>query len=166
MSQLCSFDVISEVNLQEVDNAVNQATKEIQLRYDFKGTKCSFEFDRVKKQIVILAIDSMKLHAMQEILRSKAVKRALPVKALRFEEESKVFGEMLRQEVNIQVGLSKDNAKQIVKDIKTLSAKVQASIQGETVRVSGKKIDDLQSVIAFLKSKEYDFAVQFVNYRN
>jgi cyclic-di-GMP-binding protein len=165
MSQLCSFDIISEVDLQEVDNAVNQAIKEIQLRYDFKGSKCSFELDRNEKQVVILAVDSMKLHAMQEILRAKAAKRGVHVKALRFEKESKVFGDMLRQEVKLQVGLSQDNAKLIVKDIKTLSVKVQASIQGETVRISGKKIDDLQTVIGFIKAKEYDFAMQFVNYR-
>ncbi|MBN1493955.1 MAG: YajQ family cyclic di-GMP-binding protein [Candidatus Omnitrophica bacterium] len=166
MAKDCSFDVISEVDLQEVDNAVNQASKEIQLRYDFKGSKSSYEFDRTKKIIVLIAQDTMKLHAMQEILRAKMVKRSVPLKALRFEKEEKTFGEMVRQEVVIQVGISKENAKLIVKDIKTLKAKVQASIQGDIVRVSGKKIDDLQEIIAFLKGRNYDFALQFVNYRN
>ncbi|MFC1809446.1 YajQ family cyclic di-GMP-binding protein [Candidatus Omnitrophota bacterium] len=166
MAQLPSFDIISEVNLQEVDNAVNQAKKEILLRYDFKGSKSSFEFDRVQKAVVIIADDAMKLRAMQEILRTKITKRGVPLKALRFEKEAKTFGDMFRQDVMLQVGISKENAKMIIKDIKSMKSKVQTAIQGDIVRVSGKKIDDLQAIMSFLKEKEYNFALQFVNYRS
>lgn len=165
MADACSFDIVSDIDMQEVDNAVNQAAREIKLRYDFKNSKSSFTFNRAEKKITILADDAMKLRSMHDILKAKAVKRGIALKALQFGKEEKAFGETIRQEVTLQVGIAQDNAKKIVKDIKELKTKVQASIQGDQVRVSGKKIDDLQEVIRVLKEKEYDFALQFVNYR-
>ena len=165
MADACSFDIVSDVDLQEVDNAVNQAKKDIQLRYGFRGSKSSFELDREKKKVVIHADDGMKLLSMQTILREKMVKRGVNLKALKFEKEEKTFGESIKQDVLLQVGIAKEQAKILVQDIKNFGFKVQASIQGEQIRVSGKKIDDLQDVIHALKSKEYDFSVQFVNFR-
>lgn len=165
MASVCSFDIVSKVEPQEIDNAVNQAKQEIGLRYDFKGSKSSFEFKRTEMIIVLLAEDQMKLHSMQEILRAKIVKRSIPIKALSFEKEETVFGDNLRQNVTVQAGISKENARIIVKDIKETKTKVQAAIQDDQIRVTGKKIDDLQEVMAVLKEKDYDFSLQYVNFR-
>lgn len=165
-----SFDVVSQVDLQEIDNAINQAKKEIDNRYDFKGSLAELEPDianKTGKKITIKAADKMKLEAMAEILRQKMSKRGISPKALKFEEAEKASGDTLRQIVIIQEGVSTEQGKKIVKIIKDQNLKkIQAQIQGEQVRVTGPKRDDLQVVIALLKEKVDDMALQFVNFRD
>jgi hypothetical protein len=165
MAENYSFDIVSEINWQEIDNAVNQARKEILQRYDFKGSKSSIDYSQKDKTITIMADDDYKLKAVIDILQNKFVKRSIPLKAMKFKTAEQASGGMLRQVVEIQQGISKDNCKLIVKIIKDSKLKVQAAIQDEQVRVSGRNKDDLQSAIALVKNAELDFAVQFVNYR-
>lgn len=159
-----SFDVVSKVDMQEVDNAVNQAIKELANRYDFKNSKSKIEFD--KKSITILADDNMKLKAIHEILNTKIAKRGIGVRALDYKEPDTALGGALRQKVEIKQGISQDDGKKIVKTIKDAGLKkVQAQIQQDQVRVTGPKRDDLQEAIALLK-KEIDLELQFVNFKD
>ena len=159
-----SFDVVSNVNMQEVDNAVNQTIKEIQTRYDFKGSKCEVQWD--KTSITLLADDKMKLSAMQEMLKQKIAKRGIGLRALDFADPEDASGGSLRQKISIKQGISQDDGKKIVKLIKEEGLKkVQAQIQGDQLRVSGPKRDDLQAVISILKQK-VDLELQFVNFRD
>ena len=162
---LNSFDIVSEINWQEIDNAINQTRKEIFTRYDFKGSKSSIDINQKDKILTILADDDFKLRAVVDILQNKFVKRNVPLKALKFKPAEEAHMGMLRQIVEVQQGISKDNSRKIVKMIKDSKIKVQAAIQDEQVRVSSKSKDDLQSVISLIKNAELDFAVQFVNYR-
>jgi uncharacterized protein YajQ (UPF0234 family) len=160
-----SFDVVSQVDLQEIDNAMNQAKKEIANRYDFKGHLA--EIDIEDKKITIKASDKMKLEAITEILRQKMSKRGISPKALKFEEAEKATGDSLRQVVIVQEGISTEQGKKIVKLIKDQNLKkIQAQIQGEQVRITGPKRDDLQAVIAILKEKVDDMSLQYVNFRD
>lgn len=161
-----SFDVVSEVDLQEVDNAVNQAIKEIQQRYDFKGTHNEVELDKAGATIAILAADDYKLDAICDILKGKMVRRGLSVKALDFGTKEPASHSAVRQRVTIQQGIAKDKAKEIVKAIKDSKLKVQAQIMDDQVRVTGKKIDDLQSVIQLLKGRDFSIDMQFINMRS
>jgi uncharacterized protein YajQ (UPF0234 family) len=165
MPQDASFDIVSSVDLQEIDNAVNQAMKEIAVRYDFKGSASRIEFDRLQKKITILADDEMKLRALKEILSMRCAKRGISVKALKFGEEEKALGDSVRQQVEIIQGIPQEKAKEIVRVIKDLKLKVQPSIQGDQIRVSGKKKDELQTVIVRLRESKLDIPLQFVNYR-
>jgi len=165
MAQDPSFDIVSEIDLQEVDNAINQAKKEIAMRYDFKGSNSSYEFNRDQKKIVILAADDMKLQAMQDILTTKGSKRDISPKAFNFKTPEDALGGALRQEVELVCGLSQEISKQIVKWIKETKLKVQGSIQGEKVRVQGKKRDDLQSIQGMLREKPIGVPFQYTNYR-
>ena len=165
MAENYSFDIVSEINWQEIDNAVNQARKEILQRYDFKGSKSSIDYSQKEKTLTILSDDDYKLKAVIDILQNKFVKRAIPLKALKYKPAEQASGGMMRQLIEIQQGISKDNARLIVKIIKDAKIKVQAAIQDEQVRVSGRDKDALQSAIALVKNSELDFAVQFVNYR-
>ena len=165
MAENYSFDIVSEISWQEIDNAVNQARKEIQQRYDFKGSKSSIEYSQKDKTMTVLADDDYKLKAVVDILQNKFVKRSIPLKAMKFKTVEQASGGMLRQVIEVQQGISKDNCKLIVKIIKDSKLKVQAAIQDEQVRVSGRNKDDLQAAIALVKEAELDFAVQFVNYR-
>lgn len=165
MPQDYSFDIVSQVDLQEVDNAVNQALKEIATRYDFKGSKSKIEFDRANKKIVLLADDDMKLRALKDILSMRCAKRNISVKSLKFGTEEKALGGAIRQEVEVIQGIPADKAKEIVRIIKEGKFKVQAAIQNEQIRVSGKDKDDLQAVIHILRESKVDLALQFVNYR-
>ena len=159
-----SFDVVSKVDMQEVDNAVNQARKEIATRYDFRGTKCTIEFD--KTSITLLADDKMKLQAMNEILNQKMVKRGVGVRSLDYKDAESSMGESLRQKIEIKQGISTEDAKKIVKHLKDQGLKkVSASIQGDQVRVTGPKRDDLQAAIAALKSG-IQLELQFVNFKD
>lgn len=159
-----SFDVVSKVDMQEVDNAINQARKEIDTRYDFRGAKCEIEFD--KKAIVLRASDKMKLQAMTEILNQKMSKRGVGVRSLDFKEPEAGTGDSLRQTIEIKQGISTDDAKKIVKLIKEQGLKkVQAQIQGDQVRVTGPKRDDLQAAIAVMK-QGVDLELQFVNFKD
>jgi uncharacterized protein YajQ (UPF0234 family) len=160
-----SFDIVSRVDLQEVSNAVQQSVKEIGQRFDFKGSKTSLELDKDKSEIGIISDDEYKLKSVIEILKNKLVKRNVPLKTLLFGKIEKAAGETLRQTLTLQQGISTERAKEIVKLIKDTKIKAQAEIQKDQVRVRAKKIDDLQSVIAMLKSKEFDFNIEFINYR-
>ena len=160
-----SFDIVSEINWQEVDNAINQARKEILTRYDFKGSKSSIEMNQKEKLITIIADDDFKLRSVIDILQNKFVKRSVPLKSLKYKPVEEAHMSMLRQVIEVQQGINKDNSRKIVKIIKDSKIKVQAAIQDEQVRVSGKSKDDLQEVMNLVRSSDLDFAVQFVNYR-
>jgi len=160
-----SFDVVSRVDMQEVSNAVQQAVKEISQRFDFKGSKSSIELNKEKAEITLSADDEYKLKSLTEILKNKLVKRNVSLKALSFGKVEKAAGDTVRQVVSLQQGLSPERAKDIVKLIKETKLKVQSEIQKDQVRVKAKKIDDLQAVIKMLKEKEFDFHIEFINYR-
>lgn len=164
MAKDCSFDVVSEVEMQEVDNAVNQAKKEIGTRYDFRGSKCAISLDG--DTINIHADDEYKLGAVIDILKGKMVKRNVSLKNLDYGKIEPASGGTVRQGVTIKKGLSKEVAKEVVKHIKSLKLKVNASIQENQVRVSGKDKDDLQAVIQELKQADYPVELQFVNFRS
>lgn len=160
-----SFDIVSKVNMQEVDNAVNQAQKEMQQRYDFKGSKSEIKWEK-KEEMTILADDDSKLASVIDILQTKFVKRGVSLKALDFEKVEDAAGSMKRQVVKLRMGIPTEKAKQIIKIIKDAKLKVQTQIQDEQVRVTGKKIDDLQEVIQLLKGKDVDIDLQFENMRS
>jgi len=160
-----SFDIVSRVDMQEVSNAVQQAVKEISQRFDFKGSKSSIDLNKEKGEITLIGDDDYKLKSLTEILKSKLVKRNVSLKALNFGNTEKASGDTLRQVITLQQGITPERAKDIVKLIKDMKLKVQAEIQKDQVRVRAKKIDDLQSVIGMLKGKEFDFHIEFINYR-
>lgn len=160
-----SFDIVSEVDLQEIDNAVNQTLKEIANRFDFKGSKATVSFNRTDKKIVLLGDDELRLKNLKDILATKLAKRSVPQKALRYLTEEKAFDGAIRQSAEIIQGIPQENAKEIVKQIKELKLKVQSSIQGEKVRVVSKSKDDLQSVMQNLRNSTFTVPIQFVNFR-
>jgi uncharacterized protein YajQ (UPF0234 family) len=157
-----SFDVVSKVNMQEVDNAVNQTNKEIQQRYDFKNSKAavSIEEDNLK----VVAEDDFRVRSVIDILQTKLLRRQVPIKNLEYGKVEEGGG-MARQIVKLKQGIDTETAKKIVKDIKGMKIKVQAQIMDDQVRVSAKKRDDLQAVIAALKENDYGQELQFANYR-
>lgn len=159
-----SFDVVSKVDLQEVDNAVNQALKEISTRYDFKGTVNELEL--AKEGLRILAADEYKLNAIKDILIAKLVKRKVSPKCFDYGPEEAASGGAIRQKASIVQGISKEKGKEIVKAIKETKLKVQAQIMDDQVRVTAKKIDDLQEVIQLLKQKDLGVELQFENMRS
>lgn len=160
-----SFDIVIEVDLQEVDNAVNQAKKELLSRYDFKNSKSSIDWDK-KEQITLLADDDYKLNAVTEILKSKFAKRGLSVKNLEFGKPEPSFEGTLRQQIKVQQGIPEDKAKSLVKMIKASPLKVQPSIQDEQVRVTGKKRDDLQQIMALVRGSDLGLDFKFNNLRD
>ena len=164
MAKENSFDIVSKTDYAEVTNALNQTSKEISQRFDFKGSKASVEL--VGKDLVLAAEDETKLRNMNDILQSKLVKRGISLKALDYQKIEPAAGGTVRQTVKVQQGIPGEKAKEIVKMIKDSKMKVQASIQGETVRVSGKDRDTLQEVIAALKAKDFGIDMQFDNYRS
>lgn len=159
-----SFDIVSKVDMQEVDNAINQTVKEIAQRYDFKGSKCEVTLE--KESIKVLADDDFKLKAVIDILQSKFIKRNISPKALQYGKAEQASGSMVRQIITLQVGISKEKAKEIGQVIKETKLKVQSQIQDDQLRVTGKNIDDLQEVIRVLKGKDLDIDMQFVNFRS
>jgi len=159
-----SFDIVSELDMQEIDNAVNQAIKEIQGRYDFRGSKSELKWD--KKEITLLADDDYKLGAMKDILQSKVHRRGLDIKVLKFEKEVPAGVQMLRQKVILLKGIEKEVAKDIVKLIKDSKLKVQPQIMDDKVRVTGKSIDDLQTTIQTVKKSNWPVPLQFNNMRS
>ncbi len=162
-----SFDIVNEVNLQEVDNAVNQTVKEISTRFDFRGSKSTIEFDKTEKKIKILADDELKLRAIHQLLEQKLVKRSVDLRTLDYGKQIEGSGNALRQEVTLKNGIDKEEAKKIVKLIKDSKIKVQAAIQDEQVRVTGKSIDDLQETIRTLRAAaEIGLPLQFINMRS
>jgi hypothetical protein len=160
-----SFDIVSEVDLQEMDNAVNQAKKELSQRYDFKGSKASIDYDRNEKKITLIADDDYKLHALVDILAGRLAKRNISRKSLKFNEPEKAFEGYLRQTVEICTGIEKEKAKELTGIIKKLGLKVQTHIEGEKVRISAAKKDDLQAVITHVRSLDFSIPLSFCNYR-
>jgi uncharacterized protein YajQ (UPF0234 family) len=159
-----SFDIVCKVDMQEVTNALDQARREIETRYDLKGSKNEVTLD--KTDIVLTAPDDMKLRAVADILQSKLHRRGVPLKALTWGAAEPAAGGTLRQRVALQQGIPVEKAREIVRLVKDTKLKVQAAIQENQVRVSGKNRDDLQKVIALLKDKDLGVALQFTNYRN
>ncbi|MBF0171239.1 MAG: YajQ family cyclic di-GMP-binding protein [Nitrospinae bacterium] len=165
MAKEHTFDIVSKTDMAEVVNAVNQATAEIGQRYDFKGSKAELTVDQKASTVTILADDEMKLTAVIDILQSKLVKRGVSIKALDYGKKEAASGDMIRQVVTIQQGIATEKAKEVVKLIKQSKLKVQASIQEDQVRVSGKSLDDLQQVQKLVREQNYDFDLSFGNYR-
>jgi cyclic-di-GMP-binding protein len=161
-----SFDVVNQVDMQEITNTVNNASKEIVQRYDFRGSNTELEWDDKENRIVIRTEDEMKMEAVRDVLINHATRRKLDTGCLDFKDVEAAGGKTLRREVLIREGIDQDIAKKMVKDVKDEKLKVQVSIQGDELRVSGKKRDDLQAVIAFLKAQEYEVPLQFVNMRD
>jgi len=160
-----SFDIVSEVDLQEMDNAVNQANKELAQRYDFKDSKASIAYDRKEKKITLVADDDFKLRALTDMLVTRMAKRGISLKSLKFNPPEKAFEGYLRQTADICMGIDKERAKELAGIIKSLGLKVQAQIEGEKIKVSAAKKDDLQAVIAHLKSLNFSLPLSFCNYR-
>ena len=158
-----SFDVVSEVDLAEADNAVQNVTREISTRYDFKGSKSTVELK--DGAVTIFADDDMKLRQMHEILQGNMQKRGIEPGSLDYQKEEPAAGQSLRQRVLIRQGIDKDLAKKIVKAVKDGKFKVQVAIQGDALRVTGKKRDDLQEVIAFIKAMKLEQPLQYKNFR-
>jgi uncharacterized protein YajQ (UPF0234 family) len=159
-----SFDIVSQVDLQEVDNAVNQARKEVDQRYDFKGTGTELVLE--KNEIRINSSDDFRVKAVVEVLQAKMARRQVPLKALVYGKVEPASGGRARQTVTVQQGIAIEKAREIVKVIKDTKIKVQAQIQGDQVRVSGKVRDDLQRVLQMLKQRDLDVALQFTNFRD
>jgi cyclic-di-GMP-binding protein len=160
-----SFDIVSKVDLQEVSNAIQNALKEIHTRFDLKDSKSDIQLEG-KEALVLSSADEYKLKAVTDILQSKLVKRGVPIKALSYGTVEPAAGSSVRQKISMQQGIPIEKAREIVKLIKDSKKKVQASIQGDTVRVSGKDRDALQEVIALLKGHDFGIDMQFTNYRN
>ena len=160
-----SFDIVSEADLQEVDNAVNQARKELVQRFDFKGSKSSIGYNRDEKKITLIGDDDFKLRSVNDILATKLAKRGVSMKLLTFGEIQHIFGGHSQQVADLAAGIPHEKAKELVKIIKGLGLKVQAQIEGEKVRVFSPKKDDLQVVIAHLRKMNYPLALTFCNYR-
>lgn len=160
-----SFDIVSKVDLQEVSNAIQQALKEIHQRYDLKDSKSNIELEG-KDAIILTSADDYKLKAVTDVLQTKLVKRGVPLKALDYGKIEPAAGSTVRQRVTMQQGIPTEKAREIVKVIKDTKKKVQASIQGDTVRVSGKDRDTLQDIIAVLRQKDFGIDMQFTNYRS
>src|SRR5438270_11614967 len=160
-----SFDIVSKVDLQEVSNAIQNALKEIHTRFDLKDSKSDIQLEG-KEALVLSSADEYKLKAVTDILQSKLVKRGVPIKALTYGTVESAAGSSVRQKITMQQGIPIEKAREIVKLIKDSKKKVQASIQGDTVRVSGKDRDALQEIIALLKGHDFGIDMQFTNYRN
>ncbi len=166
MPAASSFDVTTGVDLQEVDNAVNQAQKEIAQRYDFKGSKAAIEFNRVGGTLVLTADDDFRMRALFDVLQQKLIKRAVPVKNLTIGDVKPAGGDTVRREITLKTALDGETAKKVVAAIKDARMKkVQASIQGDQVRVTSPSRDELQEVIALLRARDFGVELKFGNYR-
>ncbi len=163
MAQQNSFDIVSEVNRAEVTNAINQTVKEVRQRFDFKGSSATVVLEA--NELTLTAEDETRLRNMNDIFQQKLVRRGVPLKALSYGNVEPAAGGTVRQKVQIQQGIPQEKAKEVVRFIKDSKARVQASIQGDIVRVSGKDRDTLQAVIASLKDKDFGIDMQFSNYR-
>jgi cyclic-di-GMP-binding protein len=159
-----SFDVVSETDMSEVDNALQMMSREIGQRYDFKGSKSSIERD--KETLTLLADDDYKLSAMHDLLKVHLTRRKVDTQALDFKDKEAASGGMVRQKIVIKQGIDQDTAKTITKEIKASKMKVQASIQGDTVRITGKKRDDLQEAISHIKGLKISLPLQYINFRD
>lgn len=160
-----SFDIVSEADLQEVDNAVNQAKKELAQRFDFKGSKSSIEYNRNEKKITLASDNDFKLKSVRDILATRLAKRGVSMKLLTFSEPQKIFGGCLQQAADLASGIPNEKSKELVKIIRGMGLKVQAQIEGEKIRVSSPKKDDLQAVMAHIKKTDFPVPLTFCNYR-
>jgi cyclic-di-GMP-binding protein len=160
-----TFDVVSKIEMPEVQNAVQQAQKEIHQRYDLKDSHSNIELKEKDNKILLASADEFKLRAVADVLQSKLVKRGVPLKGLTYGEIVPAAGSTVRQEISLQQGIPIEKAREIVKTIKDSKLKVQASIQGDLIRVAGKDRDTLQSVIKLLRDADFGIDMQFVNYR-
>lgn len=166
MATQCSFDVSTGVDLQEVDNAVNQAGKEIASRYDFKGTHCTIDFDRDKATIALHADDAYRMEALLEVVRGRLIKRGVPVRNLRIGDPVPATGSSVRQTIGLAQGIEQATAKEIQRAVRDAGfKKVQVAIQGDELRVTSPSRDALQEVMAFLRGQAFDVELQFGNYR-
>ena len=166
MAQNASFDVTTGVDMQEVDNAVNQAQKEIGQRYDFKGANVSIELKKAEEQILLIADSDFRMTALFDVLQAKLIKRGVPVKNLDIGDSKPAGGDTVRKEITLKTALDGDTAKKVAAAIKEAKLKkVQAAIQGDQVRITGPSRDDLQQAIAVLRSQEFDVELKFGNYR-
>ena len=163
---MATFDVVNKLDMQEVDNTINMVTRDIANRYDFKGSSTKLSLNKSEKTIKLEADNNMQLTAVRDMLENRAISRKLSIKIFDFQNEENASGMSVRQIVKLREGISTDNAKKINKMIKDMKLKVQSQIQGEQLRVTGKKIDDLQSVIAALNEAKLDFPLQFVNMKS
>ena len=161
---MASFDIVCEVNIQEVTNGVDQAMREIGNRYDFRGSNSEISLDKERPSILITADDEFKMKTTIDILLTKLIKRSVPVKSLIY-GKTEPSGRVLKKEITIQQGLSKEQCKKINMCIKSTKLKVQSQVQNDAVRVSGKKKDDLQTLMKNIKDQSFDFDVQFTNFR-
>ena len=164
MAEMHSFDIVCKVEMHEVNNAIDQAKKQLAARYDFKGSKSSITLNS-DNSITLIADDDYKLTSLTDILKEKIAKRNVPLKSLNFGKVEQAVGSTVRQVITFQSGIPMEKAKEVVKFIKGLKLKVQAQIQEDKVRVSGQKIDDLQMVMKGIKDQNYDFAMQYINYK-
>lgn len=159
-----SFDIVSEIDLQEVDNAINQARKEVEGRYDFKGSKAEIQWD--KKEVTLLAEDDYKIEAMGSILQTKLHRRGIDIKAIKFEKMEEAGGRMLRQKVTLVQGIDREVAKDIIKLIKDSKLKVQPAIAEDKIKVSSKSIDELQECISLVRGGNFSVPLQYNNMRS
>jgi len=158
-----SFDIISKVDNQSLKNAINQAIKEIKQRFDFKGTKSDIKLDGDK--ITVVSDDSFKIKRVMDVFKNKLIGAKVSLKTLDIGPEERALGGLVKHQIKVQDGISEENARKVVKDIKTLKMKVQAQVQGDQLRVSAKKIDDLRTLMKLLEEKKYDFNIEFANFR-
>jgi uncharacterized protein YajQ (UPF0234 family) len=165
MASTFSFDVVSEVNFMEVENAINQAQKELAQRFDFKGSKSSIDYNKTDKKITLIGDDDFKLKALIDIVEGKFAKRGVSLKTLNFKPKEQAFEGTVRQVIELISGLPSDKAKELSKLIKDSKIKVNTQIEGSKVKVSSAKKDDLQAVIAYLKTANFSLPLQFTNYR-
>ena len=157
------FDIVSKLDMQEVDNAINMVSRDISNRYDFRGSSTKLTLNKAEKKIKLEADNDMQLRAVRDMLENRAINRKLSIKIFDYQNEENASGMSVRQIVNLRDGINSDNAKKINKMIKDMKLKVQSQIQGEQLRVTGKKIDDLQGVISALNEAKLDLPLQFVN---
>jgi len=160
-----SFDIVSKIEMQEIKNAIDQALKEVSQRFDFKGSKSDVTLEEKNNEIIVSSDDEYKLKSLIDILQAKLVKRGISLKALTYGKIESALGSTVRQSIMLQQGIPSEKAKEIVKAIKETRLKVQAQIQGDQLRVSGKNRDDLQSVIKLLRDSDFGIDMQYVNYR-
>lgn len=161
-----TFDIVSKIDLAEVNNAVQQAMKEITQRFDLKDSKSSIELNEKEHKLTLVSADEFRIKAVRDILESKLVKRQVPLKGLAYGEIEPAASSTVRQNVTLQQGISTEKAREIVKLVKDSKKKVQASIQGDLVRISGKDRDTLQEIIALVRGKDFGIDIQFTNYRS
>lgn len=165
MAQQNTFDIVSKIDHAEVVNAINQAIKEVQTRFDFKGSKSKIEVEG-DDAIILTSDDEYKLKSLNEILQAKLVKRGVPLKGLTYGKIEQALGGTVRQHISLQQGIPQEKAKEIVKFIKETKLKVQSAIQGDFLRITGKDRDTLQQVIAALREQDFGIDMQFTNYRS